>query len=501
MGEKYQAFLERTSTINHLSAAAGLLGWDQQVMMPPGGTPARAAQMAALSTIIHEMTISEETQRLLEDAAAEMQGVDYASDEASNIRVMQENLRLLLKLPTAFVAEMVHHTSLAHDVWAKARATNDFAAFAPTLTRQMDMARQAAEYLGYDENPYDALLGQYEYGLKSAQVRAIFEGHKPQLVELIAAIREVTDRVDDSVLHQHYPVEQQREFGLRIIKAFGFDFERGRQDVSVHPFASGSSPLDVRITTRFEANFLNPALFGLMHESGHGMYDQGIPVHLMGQPIGNAISLSIHESQSRLWENVVGRSRGFWQWAFPQLQAIFPGQVGGVDMDTFYKAVNKSQPSFIRVEADEATYNLHIMLRFELEDDLMNDRVKVNDLPRIWNERFEASFGLVPPTDSLGVLQDVHWSAGLVGYFPTYALGNLLSVQFYNEALKAHPGIPTEITEGKFDTLLGWLRENIHHHGCKFTMPELVERVTGQQIDSRPYIAYLKAKYGEIYGL
>ncbi|MCA9905348.1 MAG: carboxypeptidase M32, partial [Anaerolineae bacterium] len=279
------------------------------------------------------------------------------------------------------------------------------------------------------------------------------------------------------------------------------DMQRGQQSVSVHPFCTTFARGDVRITTRFDSKWLNPALFGMMHEAGHAMYEQGVGAFLDGTPLGGGTSLGVHESQSRMWENIVGRSRGFWMWAFPFLKQYFPTQLEGVDAESFYKAINKVERSFIRVEADEATYNLHIMVRFELETGVVSGKIKVADLAREWNDRFESYFGVVPPSDALGVLQDVHWSSGLMGYFPTYALGNLLSVQYYNRALKDHPSIPDEIAQGKFDTLLHWLNENIHQHGRKYTSDELTQRVTGEGIQSNDFIAYLEGKFGDIYGL
>lgn len=332
-------------------------------------------------------------------------------------------------------------------------------------------------------------------------MRAIFDEHKPPLVSLIAAIKNSGVEVSDAVLHQPYDIDKQRTFALDVVKAYGFDFSRGRQDVAVHPFANGFSRNDVRITTRFYEDFLNPSLFGMMHEAGHGMYEQGIAPTLEGTILGSGTSLAVHESQSRMWENVVGRSRGFWSWAYPQLQALFPQQLAKTSLDEFYRAINKVQPSFIRVEADEATYNLHIMLRFELEMDIVAGKVKVADLPEEWNDRFEAYLGIEPPSDKVGVLQDVHWSSGLMGYFATYALGNLLAAQYYRKALAERPSIPGDIANGKFDTLLTWLQDNIHRHGRKFTSDELTRRITGEGIQSHYYTEYLQQKYGEIYGL
>jgi len=499
MGTHYDALVARLRDVHNLNMAAALLGWDQQTQMPAGGAEARASQLATISKLSHEMFTSDETGRLLDDAASEVNG-DYESDMASMVRVVKEDYDQNTKIPTEWVAEFTRLTSIADGIWVKARQEKDFSQFQDTLERIVEMVRQQTEFLGYDDHPYSALLNQYERGLTTTQVKKIFDDHKPGLIDLIAGIQDNVDKVDDSVLHRPYDVDKQRDFALKMIEAFGFDFQRGYQAVSVHPFCTHFSINDVRLTTRFEPNFLNTALFGMMHEAGHGMYEQGIGQNLEGTPLARGTSLGVHESQSRMWENLVGRSKGFWSWALPQLKEVFP-PLETVDLNTFYKAVNKSAPSFIRVEADEVTYNLHIILRFEIELDLITGNLAVKDAPDAWNAKFEEFFGITPPDDAQGVLQDVHWSAGIQGYFPTYALGNLLSVQYYNKAVEAHPNIPSDIANGKFDTLLTWLNETIHQHGRKFTSDELTRKVTGEGIQSRDYLDYLQTKYGEIYEL
>ncbi len=501
MGEKYQQLASHLAEIRNINRAHAVLGWDQQVNMPPGGAKARAAQIGTLTRIEHEMFTSDETRRLLEDAAQEIDGADYDSDEASLIRVVSQDVREKTCLPTDLVTRMAETEVIAHGTWAQARANNDFASFAPLLEQILDLKREAAEHMGYTDHPYDALLNEYERGITAKRVKEIFDAHKPDLVALIAAIRERGKPVDDALLRQPFDVAKQREFGETMVRAYGYDFNSGRQDLAVHPFCITFGQGDVRITTRFTPDFLNPGLFGTMHESGHAMYEQGVAPALEGTLLSRGASLGVHESQSRMWENLVGRSRGFWGWAFPQLQSVFPDQLGGAQVDDFYRAINKVQPSFIRVEADEATYNLHIMLRFELEMEMVAGTVKVRDLPEEWNDRFESFIGVTPTSDKVGVLQDIHWSSGLLGYFPTYALGNLLAAQYYRKALQDHPNIPDEIAAGRFDTLLGWLRENIHRHGRKFTAEELTLRVTGEPIDCKYYMQYLYDKYTDIYGL
>jgi carboxypeptidase Taq len=373
--------------------------------------------------------------------------------------------------------------------------------FAPCLQTTIDLSRRRAEYLGYEERPYDALLDIFEPGMKSSQVAAIFDRLKAQLVPLVRAIADRTDRVSDAPVHRPFDEVKQEEFGLMIAAAIGYDFSRGRQDRAVHPFETAFSRDDVRITTRFETDFLNPSLFGTMHEAGHAMYEQGIGESLEGTLLGRGASSSLHESQSRLWENLVGRSRGFWHHFYPRLRETFPETLQEVDLDRFYQAINKVEPSLIRVEADEVTYTLHIMLRFEMEMGLMDGSISTEDAPGIWREKHEEYLGIVPPNDRLGILQDIHWSSALLGYFPTYALGTMLSVQLYNCALAAHPEISAEIEQGRFDALRAWLTQNVYRHGRKYQPLELIERVTGEQIQTEPYVSYLKSKFGEIYGL
>ncbi|MCK6577500.1 MAG: carboxypeptidase M32 [Anaerolineae bacterium] len=500
MGEKYQALVVRLKEIRNVDRAAAVLHWDQQVNMPRGGARGRAAQLATLSKIAHEMLISDETARLIADAETEVGSADYDSVEASMLRVAKRDFRKSTCVPSSLVAELAEAETLAHEVWAEARAQDHFGKFLPALQRILDLKRREAEFRGYSEHPYDAFLDDYEPGMTASRVKKLFDAHKGALVSLVAAIKERGDGVSDALLRQTYDIDKQRAFGEQMVRAYGYDFERGRQDVAVHPFCITFSQGDVRITTRYNSDYLNPALFGTMHESGHAMYEQGVDPALEGTPLSRGTSLGVHESQSRLWENFVGRSRPFWTWAYPQLQSTFPDQLGGVDLETFYRAINRVAPSFVRVEADEATYNLHIMVRFEIELDLVTGAVPLEKVPQLWNEKFESYLGIVPPSNKLGVLQDVHWSSGLIGYFPTYAIGNLLTAQFYRQALAAHPSIPDEIAQGKFDTLREWMRVNIYQHGRKFTADELTQRLTGEPVECSYFITYLQEKYRDIYG-
>jgi len=483
--------------IVHLNHVAALLSWDQQVNMPPGGAPARAEQFATLSRLAHEKFTAEETGQLIEAAAVQVNGLDYDSDEAALVRVVQRDYDLATRVPAALVAEIARVTSQAHEVWAKARAEANFAAFAPMLERILDLKRQEAEALGYQERMYDALLDQYEPNMKTTEVERLFDELRAELVPFVAQVFANLDAVDDSPIRKNYYVARQAEFGLKVIERIGYDLTRGRQDKSVHPFTTEFSIGDVRITTRYMEDWMPSALFGSIHEAGHAMYEQGISPLLEGTPLARGTSLGVHESQSRLWENVIGRSRAFWGVFYGDLQKLFPEH-----LEAFYKAINAVSRSLIRVEADEVTYNLHIMLRFELEKDLLEGRLPVRDLRDAWNAKMEAYLGITPPDDGKhGVLQDVHWSSGLIGYFPTYSLGNFLSVQYWDKARRDVPSIPNDIARGEFGSLLGWLRENIHQHGRKYWPAELTQRVTGAPIQVGPFLRYLKEKYTDIYGL
>jgi carboxypeptidase Taq len=499
--QSIDALKNRTTEISHLRHAAALLEWDQQTYMPPGAANARAEQLATLERLSHEMLCADETAQLIEAAAAEVGDLDADTLEAAIVRVTRRDYEDAVKLPSDFVAEEARVTALAYDVWVQARANSDYAAFQPTLERIVDLSRRRAEYLGYEDHIYDALLDLYEPGMKASDVAPLFADLREALVPFAQAIFAQQDRVSDEPLHRAFPVEQQHQLGLMIASQFGYDLQRGRQDEVVHPFCTSFSRDDVRITTRFDPQFLNPALFGTLHEAGHAMYEQGLSDELDGTFLADGVSLGIHESQSRLWENVVGRSYGFWQYFYPRLQGVYLGVLSDVSLDDFYRAINKVYPSFIRVEADEVTYPLHIMLRFELEQDILTGELDLNDAPDAWNAKMEHYLGITPEKDSDGILQDVHWAYGIFGYFPTYALGTLLSAQLYNAAVADHPEIPSDIAAGEFDTLLHWMNVNIHQHGRKYMPAELIKRATGDTYQHQPYMDYLQAKYSKIYDL
>jgi carboxypeptidase Taq len=501
MSTKFEQFRARLAEIIDLQTAAAVLGWDQQTYMPAAGAETRAMQLSTLAKTAHDWFVSDEIGQLLEDLEAGLAGAGYDSFEASMLRVTRRAFDLERKLPTELVAELSKTAALAHMAWEKARAESDFAQFQPHLEKILDLTIQKAEAWGYEDRIYDALLNAFEPDMKTAQVETLFAEMRDGLVPLVQAIAARKDAVDDSLFAQEFDVDKQWDLGVEVVKRLGFDFERGRQDKAVHPFTTSFSPSDVRLTTRLFPDMFKSALFSSIHEAGHGMYEQGFDRSFDRTPLSGSSSLGVHESQSRMWENIVGRSRGFWTYWLPCLKEYFPRQLEGVGVEAFYQAINRVEPSLIRVEADEVTYNLHIFVRFEIENAMVEGKVKVADLPELWDAKMEEYLGIRPPTVAGGVLQDVHWSSGYIGYFPTYSLGNLLSAQFYGQAVADNPGIPAQIEAGEFSTLLGWMREKIHKPGSKYTPAELVERVTGGPIRTAPFLDYIRAKYTEIYGL
>ena len=492
---KLKAMLGRIADLN---GAAAVLEWDQETYMPPGGTEARAFQIGTLRELGHEFFIRDSVGELLDQLSPEDFGP--GSSDAALLRVTRRDYDRARKIPARLVADMARATAFAKDGWKKARDTNTYAHFAPHLQTVIDLNVEKAEAVGYDACVYDALLDEYEPGMKTATVAEVFANLRDELVPFV---REVVGRPqpDTSVLHRFFADDRQWDFGLSVIRDFGYDFEHGRQDRSAHPFTTTFALSDVRITTRVDEHFLNPALFGTLHEAGHGMYEQGIATALDRTPLASGTSLGMHESQSRLWENLVGRSLPFWEHYYPSLQRTFPEALGDTTLDAFYRATNAVAPSLIRVEADEVTYNLHIMLRFELEQALVDRTLSVDDLPTAWNEKTEAYFGLRPASDTEGVLQDIHWSLGALGYFPTYALGNLMSAQFFNSAVDTVPDLENQIARGEFGPLLAWLRENVHKYGRMKTATEILESATGRGLEAESWVGYVREKFGALYGL
>lgn len=499
-----QAKIEQLKAIQaeiaDLGAASSVLGWDQQVNMPNGAAQDRGNQLATLGKLIHMKAIAPEVGQLINDLSAASADLDPDSDEARLIKVSKRAYDQAVKVPPEFSAEMARVTSAAFSAWALARAEKDFSKFQPHLEKIVRLAQQYVEFFAPYEHPYDVLLDRFEPGMKTVDVQAIFNALRPQQVELIQAIAE-RPQVDDSFLRLDYDEQKQWDFGVGVISKYGYDWERGRQDKSAHPFTTNFSVNDVRITTRVDKRFINTALFGTLHECGHALYEQGVAQMYNRTALAGGASLAIHESQSRMYENLVGRSLAFWEYFYPSLQETFPSQLGNLDLQTFYRGINKVNPSLIRVEADEATYNLHIMLRLELEIAMLEGSLAVKDLPEAWNDRFEEYLGIRPPNDAVGVLQDIHWSNGLYGYFPTYALGNLISAQLWEKITAEIPDLEDQFRQGQFEALLGWLRGNIHRHGSKFEPQELVQRATGDTIDPAAYMRYLTGKYSTIYGL
>lgn len=501
MTTKYESLLKKVREIDDLSKALSLLLWDREVNMPLAGTTARVQQMTTLSQFVHVLSTSDEMGELIEAAAAEIGGADYDSDEASLIRLLRRNYRDARKLPPEFVARISEVSGHAHKAWVQARAENDFASYKPWLQEIIELGQEMAHLYGYEDEPYDALLDKYENDTKTAEVRAAFAAVKRALVPLLQAIQEKGVDIDESMLHQPFDVEKQKEFARYIAPKVGYDLMRGHIGTVVHPFAITFNRNDCRITGRWYPDYLNPGVFGTLHEAGHALYEQGTRPEVARTPLARGTSLGVHESQSRMMENVAGRSLGFWQAHFGKLQSVFPEQLGEQTVEDFYRAINKVQPSFIRVEADELTYNFHIILRFELEQEMVNGDLVAADIPEAWNAKMEELLGIVPPNDSEGCLQDVHWSRPNFGYFPTYALGNLYAAQFYEAAVADEPLIAEQMAQGNTEALVGWLRTHIHQHGRKFTPRELVQRVTGRPLDHEAFLRYASEKFSAIYEL
>jgi carboxypeptidase Taq len=500
MSEKLKRLKELLGEVSDISHAAAVLGWDQQVNIPPKGHEARGQQLATLSKIAHEKSTTHEIGKLIDDLKKEFGGANPASDEAAMIRVASRSYDKATRVPSDFIAEQAVVSSKAFEAWGEARAKSDFSIFRPHLEKIVELVRKYVSFFPPTEHPYDTLLDDYEPGMKTADVKAIFDGLRPKQVELIKAINSAK-QVKADFLFRKYNEKKMLNFGVEVVTKYGYDWSRGRQDKALHPFEETLSANDVRITTRFEEDNPTAMLFSTMHEAGHGMYEQGVNLAYERTPLESGTSLAVHESQSRMWENLVGRSLPFWEYFFPKFKKTFPKQLDGVSVKTFYKAINKVEPSLIRVNADEATYNLHVMLRLELEIAMLEGRVEIKDLPELWNTKMKEYLGITPPNDAKGVLQDVHWAGGMLGYFSTYALGNLISAQLWEKINEDISGLEDQICKGNFSELLGWLQKNIYQHGQKFEPQTLVEKVTGSKIKSEPYVRYLTKKYSVIYGL
>ncbi|BBL78552.1 carboxypeptidase M32 [Rubrobacter xylanophilus] len=490
---------ELLAEISDLNAAAALMHWDQQTYMPEGGVGLRSEQLATVSRLAHERLVSPELGELLEQLDGTF---DPSSEEAALVRVARRDHLQAAKLPSRLVAETARAASEAEPVWVSARADSDWEAFAPHLERLLELRREAAEHLGYEEHPYDALLDLYEPGARKSRLEGLFEELKAGILPLLHRIAPDGVAEDRSApLVGDYDERVQEEFGRAVLTDLGYDWSRGRQDRVVHAFCIDlGGPQDVRITTRFDPRRVDTALFTSMHEAGHAMYEQGVSPDYARSPLAGGVSMGIHESQSRLWENLVGRSRAFWEHYYPKLQEAFPGSpLGKTDLETFYRAVNEVRPSTIRIDADELTYNLHVLLRFELEVAMIEGRLAVSEIPEAWEAKMEEYLGVRPKNAGEGPLQDIHWADGLFGYFPSYTVGNVLSAQFFEAAVGARPEIPDEIRHGDFGPLRGWLTENVYRHGRRYEPEELVERASGRPLEAAPYLRYLREKFGALY--
>lgn len=487
---------DRMGEVIDLRSAIALLQWDQEVNMPPKAGEARGRQLATLSAIAHERFTSPEFGGLL--AAAERES-SLTEDDTCIVRETRHDFDHATKLPTEFVEKLAGEESSAYEAWTQARAVSDFSLFESHLQTLVDLLRKKADYLGYAESPYDALLNEFERGMTAAQLREIFSVIATEQSALVAEVMQSPNQPDVSWVEQDYSEQAQWDFTLRVLKDIGYDFEAGRQDKSVHPFTTNFDLYDVRVTTRIDPRDPFSALTGSVHEGGHALYEQGFLERDRRTVLAEGVSLGIHESQSRMWENMIGRSQPFWKHYHGAFVEAHAPRLNGRTPEDFYRAINRVTPSLIRVEADECTYNLHIILRFEIEVDLIEGRLKVSDVPEAWNAKVKQYLGLDVPSDSQGCLQDIHWSHGAMGYFPTYALGNLYAAQLFEQIETDLPSIWQQVEAGEFSGLLGWLREHIHHHGRRILPAQLVERATGKPPSPKPYLNYLRKKYGALY--
>jgi carboxypeptidase Taq len=490
---------QRLREISDLNAAGDVLNWDQATYMPEGGVGARSRQRAMLYRLAHERAVAPALGKLIDALARHGEGLPYDSDDASLIRVARREYQKKIKISPDHVERAAAHSSASYDAWTRARPGNDFAVMVPYLERTLDLSREYSSYFAPYKHVADPHIDDADEGMTTSSISGLFGELRRPLVSIVRAILEQT-AADDSSLRQAFAKTAQFNFALHVAESLGYDLKRGRLDLTHHPFSTRFSAGDVRITTRVSETDLADALFSTLHEAGHAMYEQGISAELDGTPLGQGASAGVHESQSRLWENIVGRSRGFWEHFYPSLQRTFAEQLSSVPLATFHRAINKVARSLIRTDADEVTYNLHIMLRFDLEIKLLEGELCVKDLPEAWHAAMQADLGIAPSDDRNGCLQDAHWYSSYIGgQFQSYTIGNILSAQFYAAALKAHPDIPQEIASGEFGTLLTWLRDNLYRHGNKFAPNELIKRATGTPMNMTPYLDYLREKYAALY--
>lgn len=492
----YAAYKETTQKAADLNNASAVLGWDQEVYMPAKGFEVRGRQLATLASLAHEMLTSEAYGNQLQELAGRG---DLADDEKRNVELSLEDYNKNKKLSAAFVETITQQTSASYNAWIQSRKENKFSIYAPELDKMIQLKKQQASMYGYESNPYDALLDEYEKGASVALLDRVFGDVKQQLPVLLDKIK-TAQQVDDSFFLRNYPKQAQWDFSMDVLRAMGYDFEAGRQDMSEHPFTTSFAPTDVRVTTRVDENNYSSLLWSSIHEGGHALYEQGLPIEQYGLPLGAAASLGIHESQSRLWENNVGRGKQFWHHFYPNLQQYFPQQLNDVSVDAFYKGMNKVEPSLIRTEADEVTYHFHVMIRYEIEKGLMNGDLFTEDLPEAWNGLYNKYLGVSAQDDKTGVLQDVHWAHGSFGYFPTYSLGSFYAAQFYQQAVKEMPTLADDIANGRLLGLREWLRGKVHQYGRRYTSEELCKQITGTGLDFKVFMQYAHEKYAGIYG-
>jgi len=500
--DAYRFLVKRLQDLALMRSCGAVLSWDEQTNLPPCGAELRANQLALMAGLSHDLAIAPEMGELLTKLEDETALGGPESVPAANVREARRNYQRSTRLSKSLVEELSRVSTLAQQAWVEARSRKSFHTFQPWLEKMIALKREEADALGSSTGVrYDALLDDFEPGTTVAQIQEVFAPLKTQLVQLVAAIKESDHQPDISILERHYPVDIQKKLSLEAAQAIGFDFQSGRLDIAAHPFCTGIGPGDCRLTTRYNDRHFSGSFFGTLHEAGHGIYEQGLSSENFGLGCGEACSLGIHESQSRMWENLVGRSLAFWEHFYPRTQTAFSDSLANVSLNDFYQAINDVRPSWIRVEADEVTYNLHIMLRFEIEQALIGGELDVADIPQVWNETFVRYFGMSPPDDSMGCLQDVHWSAGLLGYFPTYSLGNMYASQFYEKATEDLGDLQQMFREGEFEPLRTWLRNHIHIHGKRYLSPDLIKKVTGQPLSSKPLLRHLWTKFGAQYRL
>lgn len=494
--KNYSDFVLHSQKIADINYSIAVLQWDQEVYMPPKGAERRAQQIASLSGIAHELFINDEYGNLLKN----LQSIDLTKDEKKNVELLSENYDKQKRIPTSFVEETSKAISAAFNAWQKAKKENNYQIFAPFLAKLTDLKLQECEYLGYEKHPYNAMLDLYERKMTVSKLDKLFSDVKKQLFPFIEKIY-AAPQIDDSFLNQKFDKKKQWNFGIDILHQIGYDFDAGRQDVSSHPFTTNFSANDVRVTTRLNENNFSEMLWSTIHEGGHALYEQGIPDNQYGLPLGTYASLGVHESQSRLWENNVGRSLSFWKANYHQLQSVFPNQFGEISLEKFYNGINKVEASPIRTSADELTYHFHVLIRYEIEKALFEKSIKVSELKDIWNEQYKKYLGLTIKNDAEGILQDIHWSHGSFGYFPTYSIGSFYAAQLFSSAKKAIPELENELASKKTSNLLSWLKTNIHQFGQKYSAEELCKNATGEELNFDYFMQYAEKKYQAIYQL